>query len=121
LNISPCPTCGPLVEWEQIHAGFNNSGYAYCGRDGALVVWETFDPKYAALVGEKFPWMLTCAEKRTVEESMNDCPCGGRFGMDNPPRCPECLAPLPDLRSDPIYFIDFGCQVDPSALWKPSP
>jgi hypothetical protein len=36
--------------------------------------------------------------------------------MDNPARCPQCAAALPNLVTNKIYFADFGKGLDPP-IW----
>jgi hypothetical protein len=114
-----CPHCHADLRFERFHTGFNNTGYAYCDVDGSLLVWGSYDPRYVAIVGEQHPWMLDAAGRASVEAHLARCPCGGRFGMANPPRCPRCTEPIRELLSDSIYFADFGDCLDPERddLW----
>lgn len=123
MEQSACQHCGLRLEYTRVHTGFNNTGYLYCDRDGALLVWDTFDPHYTGVVGEKHPWMLDSTDQERVEQALCPCPCGGHFGFDNPPRCSRCAAELSDLLPDRIYFADFGVRFDPSrdGLWSDSP
>jgi hypothetical protein len=61
----------------------------YCDHDATVVTWSSFDPTYRALVHQKHPWMLDPEERTVVEESIIDCPCGGRFFFSALPRCPS--------------------------------
>jgi hypothetical protein len=114
-----CPHCRTDLRFEQVQTGFNNTGYAYCNLDGILLVWDTFDPKYVEVVGDQHPWTLDGLSRAAVEAKLAACPCGGRFGMANPPRCPTCNEPLRDLLPDRIYFADFGRRLNPALdhLW----
>jgi hypothetical protein len=116
---APCPHCRADLRFERVHTGFNNTGYAYCGVDGALLVWDTFDPHYVAVVGDQHPWTLDRKGRASVEAKLAPCPCGGRFGMANPPRCPRCAESTSDLVPDRMYFADFGHRLDPARdeLW----
>jgi hypothetical protein len=109
---SSCPKCHRRLRYRKLHTGFNKTGFAYCGSDGALVVWEVYDPHYMSIVDLRQPWTLDRRDQERVEASLLPCPCGGRFGMCNSPLCPDCGHELQDLFSDPIYFIDFGERFD---------
>lgn len=109
-----CPECNQILRYQLVHTGFNNTGYAYCDRDGALLVWEIFDPQYTAVAGDKHPWTLNHLEEVRVESAFHPCPCGGHFGMRNPPRCPHCRYGPAEVFTDPIYFVDLGRRFDPA-------
>ena len=79
----------------------------YCDTSPTVVVWGTEDPIYRTLT-DKHPWMLDRSEQISVEEAMGPCHCGGRFGFNNPPRCPHCLADITSLVPDRIYFLESG-------------
>ena len=119
-NEALCPSCNRAFSYEQVHTGFNNTGYAYCHLDGKLLVWDSYDPTYTSLVGRKHPWTLTHQERRIVEQALRPCPCGGRFGMDILPKCPHCLSELPDLLPDRMHFAVFDSYLDPTrdAMWE---
>ena len=121
MEEAPCPTCNKPLRFEKVHTGFNDTGYAYCDRDGSLLVWDTFDPTYTALVGERHPWALDRNAEEQVERALEACPCGGRFGLHNPPLCAHCGHDLRALVGPPIYFADFGQRFDPGRdrLWRP--
>jgi hypothetical protein len=120
MDESLCPSCRRTFRYQKVHSGFNNTGYAYCDSVGALLVWDTFDPQYTSLVGEQHPWTLDRRDQGRVESALQPCPCGGHFGMGNPPLCPRCGNGIRDLFPDPIYFLDLGRRFDPArdGLWR---
>ena len=106
-----CPHCGSEFEYERFHAGFSNEGYMYCNADETVLTWSAYNSAYARL-SHKLPWMLDAAEKRRVEDAVKRCPHGGRFGFDNPPRCPICLSAVAFLAPSKEYFIVTGRRID---------
>lgn len=115
-----CPHCGHHSEYDKFHAGFGNQGYMYCDSDCTLVTWSAFDSRFVRLVGSKHSWMLNNDERKLVEESILDCPCGGRFTFNSNPRCPKCNCELPQTPSDSIYFLILGMRIDgeKQSVWK---
>ena len=67
MDESSCPSCRRTFRYEKVHSGFNNSCYAYCDSDGALLVWNTFDLRYTSVVGERHRWTLNRDEQEQVE------------------------------------------------------
>ena len=107
-----CHNCGGSFRFQRYHAGFSNEGYMYCDSDATVVTWSSYDPVYSQLAKETFPWALDSKQKAEVEMIARPCPCGGHFGFDACPRCPLCKGQLPELGSDPIYFVIAGTRID---------
>lgn len=116
---SSCPSCDRTFRYQKMHSGFNNTGFAYCDTDGALLVWDTYDPQYTAIAGFRHPWTLNQRDQERVESALKPCPCGGSLGMRNPPRCPHCANGIQDLCPDPIFYVDVGRRLDSTKnrLW----
>ena len=106
-----CPHCGKSFEYQRHHAGFSSQGFMYCDQDATVLTWGAWDPRYRRLT-QKFPWMLDSDERHVVEASTLPCPCGGRFGFANPPRCPLCNEELPSLVPNQIYYVIVGRRID---------
>jgi hypothetical protein len=119
---STCPNCQEQFQYERYHSGFGNEGYLYCDSDSTVATWNTYDPEYVALVGDIHPWMLSESSKHKVERSIMDCPSGGHFRFNAKPRCPNCLFEMPELATDPIYFVTTGKRIsgDVQRIWKDS-
>jgi hypothetical protein len=84
-----CPHCQVELRYEQVHTGFNNTGFAYCGLDGTLLVWDTFDPKYIAVVGDQHPWTLDRTGQASVERHLAACPYRGTVRLGESTQVPE--------------------------------
>ena len=80
----------------------------YCDSDNTLVTWSSFGDSYTRLVPDKHPWTLDDDEWLLIEESIIQCPNGGRFKFSGPPRCPFCNGELPQPKSESIYFLVLG-------------
>jgi hypothetical protein len=94
------------------HAGFSNVGFLYCDSYAGMVKFDSYNPAYVRIVGDKHPWALSEKEKRRVEAHLKPCPRGGRYRFGALPRCPICNEPLPNLLKDPISFVEVGEVVD---------
>jgi hypothetical protein len=106
-----CPSCQKDIDLPQpylVHAAFTNRGFLYCERCPNTLTIEATDPELAKVVGAKHPWTLSYRERRQVESKLKPCPCQGRFGFDNPPRCPECRASWAMLVPDRLQFYETG-------------
>lgn len=106
-----CPGCRKDVELAQdylVHAAFTQRGFLYCEACPNTLTIEASDPELARAVGPKHPWILTLREKRAVESKLKPCPCGKRFGFENPPRCPGCRASWAALVPDRLQFYETG-------------
>lgn len=82
-----CDVCGSTFEYELLHCGYSDMGYAYCERCGCasfLSAWSADIPANAHLRVQR----VICAE---TEPYLNRCDCGGSFRSNSSPRCPDCL------------------------------
>jgi hypothetical protein len=110
-----CSACGQVTSIPQeyaFHAGFSSRGFLYCDSYPAILEFDTYNPKYTAVVGDKHPWSLNSEEKKRVEDALKPCANGGRFRFGALPRCPACNEPLPDLLKDDIHFVEIGKVID---------
>lgn len=117
-----CPSCKYAIDVSYpriIHAGFSDSGFLYCDKNGDLVTWSSYDKTYAGLVSNKHPWDLSRKEKALVEKNLIDCPCGGKFTFAAKPRCPNCNHEIPDI-VDSIHWIELKKHLDGEKrnIWK---
>lgn len=110
-----CSACGQvtsIAQEYQYHAGFGNQGFLYCDTCPAILEFDSYNPKYRAVVGDKHPWSLNSEEKKRVEGALKPCDGGGRFRFGALPRCPACNEPLPDLLKSDIHFVEIGKVID---------
>jgi hypothetical protein len=110
-----CHSCGRTTSVPQkypYHAGFSNCGFLYCDSASAILKFDSYNPRYTAIVGDKHPWSLKPDEKKRVEDSLKPHETGGRFRFNALPRCPVCNASLPDLLKDEFHFVEIGHVVD---------
>jgi hypothetical protein len=119
-----CPSCQKDIDLPQdylFHAAFVQRGFLYCEACPNTLTIEASDPELARLVGAKHPWVLTLREKRSVEARLKSCPCGNRFGFENPPRCPECRSSWASLVPDRLQFYETGhvFRAARDAMWNP--
>lgn len=118
-----CPECRRTFEVSQkypYHAGFGNQGFLYCERCPNLVVFNSFDRRYTAIVGQVHPWGLDFVKKSMVEGQLKACACGGNFRLSAKPRCPLCNAEIPGILPDGIHYIEIGRRFDgdKESIWK---
>jgi hypothetical protein len=122
MDIS-CPKCHRTFSVDQkypYHAGFSNVGFLYCEACPNLVVFSSFDRRYAKIVDQVHPWVLNFIEKRKVERELMPCSCGGRFRFRAKPRCPLCNKSIPAILPDSIHYIETGKRFDgeKDQIWK---
>ena len=116
----PCPSCGRTLRAERLHAGFSNLGYLYAATDSTVLTWDTADPDYRRIVGEKHPWMLSPHEQAAVEAAIRPDIAGGPYRFENTPSCPHCGGKLPKLGSPSReYLVVTGDRLDSAtdAIW----
>ena len=125
MNSCRCRSCGSEVECRgRFHAGFDNTGFLYCDRDSTVLTFNSLDPTYEAIAGATQPWTLAEEGKpdvlRTIEDSLINCYCGGRFSFENPLRCPRCSGVFSEPMSQNIYFIVLDMHLDGERIniWK---
>ena len=110
-----CSSCGQTTtvpQDYQFHAGFSNRGFLYCDSYPAILEFDTYNPKYTAIVGDKHPWSLNAEEKRRAEGNLKLYGEGGRFRFGALPRCPACNEPLTDLLKDKFHYVEIGKVID---------
>jgi hypothetical protein len=110
-----CLACGQVTVIAQeypFHAGFSNRGFLYCDACPAIIEFDTYNPRYTSLVGDKHPWSLNAEEKQRVEDALRPCGTGGRFRFGALPRCPACNEPLTNLLQDDMHYVEIGKVVD---------
>ena len=110
-----CLSCGQVTYIKQeypYHAGFSNLGFLYCDSHPTIIEFDSYNPNYLAIVGEKHPWSLDFEEKKRVEDALKPYFKGGRFRFSAHPRCPLCNEPLFDLLKDEMHFIEIGEVID---------
>lgn len=112
IKCSDCGKTAKIVQEYPYHAGFGNQGFLYCDTCPAILEFDSYNPKYRAIVGDKHPWSLNSEEKKRVEDALKPCDDGGRFRFDALPRCPACNALLPDLLKDNVHFVEIGKVID---------
>ena len=81
LRTSVCQHCRKPLTFVQYHAGFSDQGFLYCGKDGTVLTWSSYDRHYTAVAMDKHPWMLDDDERDRVEKRLRRCPCGGTFAL----------------------------------------
>ena len=110
-----CSSCGQVTSIAQehaYHAGFSNRGFLYCDSFPAILEFNTYNPKYTAIVGDIHPWSLDSKQKNQIEDSLKPYAKGGRFRFGALPRCPICNEPLTNLLADEFHFIELGEVID---------
>jgi hypothetical protein len=114
INCSACGQVTTIAQKHQFHGGFSNRGFLYCDCCSAILEFDTYNPKYTAIVGDKHPWSLNSEEKQRVEDGLKPCAYGkgGRFRFDALPRCPACNESLPDLLKDEFHYVEIGKVID---------
>ncbi len=117
-----CPGCKADIELPQdflYHAAFIQRSYLYCEACPSTLRLEAADSTLQSLVGAKHPWTLAYRERRLVESKLKPCACGGRYGFENPPRCPQCRASWATLVPDRLQFYEVGRVLDASrdSVW----
>ena len=112
IKCSACSQITKVAQEYQFHAGFSNRGFLYCDSFPAILEFDTYNPKYVAIVGDKHPWSLNSEEKRRVEDALKPCRNEGRFRFDALPRCPVCNQTLPDLLKDEMHYVEIGDVID---------
>lgn len=119
-EILRCRNCKREMDFERYNARFGNQGYMYCDTDATIVTWSSYDPMYSRLSENSHPWMLDAGHRAVIEQSVISCPSGGHFSFSATPRCPYCLAELPELSSDPTYFVVLAERIDGerSSVWR---
>ena len=119
LRTSVCQHCRKPLTFVQYHAGFSDQGFLYCGKDGTVLTWSSYDRHYTAVAMDKHPWMLDDDERDRVEKRLRRCPCGGTFAFRNPPLCRHCLTDISSLVSDSDHYIVVGKRIDgdDTAMW----
>lgn len=120
-----CSACGQsttITQEYQFHAGFSNRGFLYCDSCPAILEFDTYNPKYIAIVGDKHPWSLNDVEERRVEDALKPCTSGsgGRFRFGALPRCPLCNEPLTNLLKDKLHYVEIRKVIDADKedAWK---
>ena len=117
-----CATCGVTTVIPQqypFHSGFSGRGFLYCDSFPAILEFDTYNPKYTAIVGNKHPWSLSSEEKQRVENALKPFAHYGRFRFGALPRCPACYEPLSELLKDDIHFVEIGdvINADTEDVW----
>jgi hypothetical protein len=111
-----CQQCRIELSFDRsygFHAGFSNSGFLYNDAGDASFIWSSFDPDYAALVGERHPWTLTDQQRQRIEDSLLPSPTGGAWRFSNPARCPHCRGPISGPITETIYGLAFDGRSAP--------
>ena len=49
LRTSVCQHCRKPLTFVQYHAGFSDQGFLYCGKDGTVLTWSSYDRHYTAV------------------------------------------------------------------------
>ena len=111
-----CPSCGTSHEFSQpypYHAGFGDSAFLYNEAGNQTLVWGTYDPAYAALLGTGTdPWHPTLAVRAELEAQFPSSPVGDRWGFDFPARCVKCGSSLSaPMAADQIYYLEYPGSV----------
>ncbi len=120
-----CKFCNYLIEVDYpyiIHSGYNDTGFMYCNKSGDLITWNIYDDNYNKIAGNIAPWIekFTQKMKTEIEDSVIDCPCGGKFIFTAKPRCPNCNIEIPDILPDSIQFVQLRNRIDGEKVnvWK---
>jgi hypothetical protein len=88
--IGACSTCGGSFEYELVHCGFADFGYAYCERCGQTALLDGWFPKIPTGAHLRIQQVI----EPTTEPYLKPCPCGGVFRSSASPRCPSCHVPI---------------------------
>ncbi len=118
-----CPSCRRVIHLEQeypYHAGFSNQGFLYCDKDSTILLFDSYNKCFEAIVGSVHPWSLNPGQKREVEAHLKPCPCGGRFSFSNEPRCPFCGGSIQSALPSKLHYVILGSVVDGDKedVWK---
>lgn len=87
LHEGQCESCRAKFRYRLIHAGFNETIYAYCEQCGMILLLDTHDPR-AVAQRQRSDW--AGAIDAAIEPLFSACPCGGRCRRSASPRCPRC-------------------------------
>lgn len=107
-----CPSCKRKIADKQYHKGFSGLGILYCEKKSATLKFNTYNPNYVKLVGDKHPWSLNTEEKHKVEQHISPLPSGDRFLFDAHPICPYCNFNLQSVLEDEMHYIEVGYVID---------
>jgi hypothetical protein len=110
-----CEACGQVIkikQYQPYHSGFSNRGFLYCDSHSAILEFDSYNPNYIKIVGDKHPWSLNRDEKKRVENALKPFSKGGNFRFSALPRCPICNAELHGLLKDNIHFVEIGEIID---------
>jgi hypothetical protein len=111
-----CKACGNENAFAQpyrYHAGFGNHGFLYNDAGTLTLIWGSYDPAYAGLVGGAHPWTLTEAQRTMLEDALAPAPKGGQWRFSNPPRCMRCGEPIGEAPSTgDIYYLKYPDSID---------
>lgn len=103
-----CPNCGFGNVFQQphpYHAGIAAQGFLYSGTGHHALIWSSYDPAYAAVVGNQHPWALPPEDRKKLEERLAPAPDGSRWLFSNPARCLQCGHPISGPITDTIYYL----------------
>jgi hypothetical protein len=109
-----CSHCGRVNQFEQpyaYHAGFSDLCFFYNETGDRTLVWSTFDPMFAELVGEQSTWQLTPELAARLESLLPPSPTGSRWGAGYPGRCLDCGSRLTPPMGESVYFVIYPGSV----------
>ncbi len=89
-----CHSCGGFVSGTVAHLGFSNLDAMYCSKCEGVLYISQYSLDVTDIFSESCPREEYSMEYVPVwtkfEALFAPCPCGGKFKMLNPPRCPKC-------------------------------
>jgi hypothetical protein len=120
-SIIRCPSCGEsfsVKQWWRWGVGNDDVFFLYCDSDSSLVLFdaETLPRELKGLS----PFSLDDDSKRSIEENLKPCPCGGRFRFDTPLLCPKCESAISKGYPRAVYyFVISEClRAEKDNIWK---
>ena len=91
LSLGECEHCAKQFSYYLVHAGFNDSSYAYCNECGLTAHLSLYDRRMPKELKDCPPFQEICVD---LEKYIQPCGCGGAFKKGASPRCPHCKNPL---------------------------
>ena len=120
-NIVRCPSCGEafsVKQWWRWGVGNDDVFFLYCDSDSSLVLFDA--EELPRELKELSPFNLDDDGKRSIEENLKPCPCGGRFRFDTPLLCPKCKSAISKGYPKAVYYFVIGerLQAKEDNIWR---
>lgn len=99
-----CPQCEASLDtllWGPARCGPGDELAFYCDQCGRPAVAGVYElARYATFSGWGAPSEASGSDRRSMEEALCPCECGGTFRFVAMPRCPHCHGSLAGLLPD---------------------